>query len=332
MFIKLTGGGYMISCDWHDVAMLIDNLSYSDICINNGFNTNFCTTSYQNQKLSFIEGRGYVNPLSLLDNLQVEYDIINTIDIKEYIEQNSLKNCILYAPIEIIEGINHISPSLVQLSFVYSSFLLKKINPNLVSLTVGTGILEKKFYVELKDFLKLFQLESVPLKKSGFLVEIKTTSSPITKEIIFSNCKKSLNSMLTGISYTRDQMNIVGGINTYSNYIQYLYDYDFISNSKLSYIKRFINASIINSGGQAFYRYDFFYSLKNAGIVEEDSYLNSLFIELVNSWRKNCRFFRKIATIENPFSINLIDNICILLKKIELLETQISEIILEKIN
>lgn len=317
-----------MDCQYAIIDFKLKKMSLRDMHAAGGISNRILYINYGGARISFLEGRGNVNPdaidrtvwpMSAFERLSIPYRLM---DVAELFAQENFDDIVILAPKEILKKSGELNPALKQLCMFYSAFYIAAGQGEQLTLHLCDD--DENYCVSKGDFENLAEIQSTPFAKIFYIVKLLDLDYELTPEKINDNLKDNINLFLTDTSGECGGISYTSGRRMYSEFLSVLKGYSEYAwplCKKDSLIINFTSVSLL-SGAIGFYRQDFAEAL--AEIITVGQKNDRVGAEVISNldessraWREIGRILYKVQIGQNNLDIEAYRRVEIMLRTIE---------------
>lgn len=302
-----------MDCLFSLLGAKLNNLDFNDITVLNGISNNLRTLTYGRESVSLVDGRGYLDSFCLLNDLKISYEICSMSDLRK--DNNEEEFFVVFMPKSILEN-RKLNNSIRYFFPFYSAFGIKEMNGEKAVLEVfGPGRKSERYFELTLDELRSYEnIAATPLNKAVYIVKMNRLSGLVEEKEMMAHLYKRYSLFSQNRSRVYEKTNCFSGPQFYEMFIDNLKEFvdrAFVKFDRKEYLRQYIFSTSINSGGVAFYRFDFANALEKSRILRDfslEEYITKL-RHCSNGWSEVCRLLRTYQREEKGFDKILYEEI-----------------------
>ena len=275
--------GYLMDCVHELISTVIPGVPADRIMATIGIANRLCEFRYSNIPFYIVDGRGYGDPLQLMDALGIPYEPISA---EEVFDSSECKNLMFFCAKDLLMGVNSLNPHAKQLLFFYTGFFVKNIEQN--KITLGICKDENEYCISRDELERLSRISTIPMSYSCRFVRITDPDYTINYDFQRNQLAKNINKFLEDMDM---QSEIVSGSRMYDAFADVICDLAKAGespncNPKAEIFRQKMLTASLNVGTVGLYRREFSDAVRSISGSEETESISNAFLRSAAIWRE----------------------------------------------
>ena len=272
-----------MDCVHELISTVLPGVSEETMMVTSGIANRLCEFRYSDIPFYIVDGRGYGDPLQLLDALGIPY---KPMSIEEVFDSSDRENIMFFCAKDLLMNINTLNPHVKQLLFFYTGFFVKSIEQNRITLGICRD--ENEYGISRNELMSLSKVATFPMSYSCRFVRIMDRNYTIDRDFQYTQLMNCINKFLDD---SAEVSGAVSGSRMYdalSNVIRDLAQASDSNNSnpKAEMFRQKMLTASLNVGTVGLYRREFSSAVKAVSESKETESVSDAFLRSSAIWRE----------------------------------------------